>query len=157
TVHAGIACAKELVFGEIGKRIAGSMSVTQKQEFDSLLAIVQNELVVKDHDWDLERALGHIFSSGGTSASLSEFLGAHITEDSKTGCLGNDAAAGIRKDSVAVCMIAVVMSVQNITDRFIGGFLDGLDHVAGFFGKIGIDDRDVVIEDDPDVVAAAEG
>ena len=35
--------------------------------------------------------------------------------------------------------------------------LDGLDHVAGLLGEVGVDDDDVILEDNPDVVAAAEG
>src|SRR5262249_24407683 len=35
--------------------------------------------------------------------------------------------------------------------------LDGLDDVAGLLGEDGVDDDDVVLEDDPGVVAAAEG
>src|SRR5579871_4202724 len=53
-------------------------------------------------------------------------------------------------------MIAVVVRIEDVADRLVGRLLDGGDHVAGFLGEVGVDDQDVILEDDPDVVAAAE-
>src|SRR5262249_42333462 len=40
--------------------------------------------------------------------------------------------------------------------RFVGGLLDRVEDIGRFLGEVGVDDDDVVLEDDPDVVAPAE-
>ena len=62
----------------------------------------------------------------------------------------------LRPDGVAVGVVAVVVRVEDVLDRLLGRLLDGRDHVAGLLREVGVDDDDVVLEDDPDVVAAAE-
>ena len=71
--------------------------------------------------------------------------------------LGDDTGARVREDHVPISVVAVVVRVEHIADRLVGRFLDRLDDVVGFLGEVGVDDHDVVLEYDPDVVAAAEG
>ncbi len=70
--------------------------------------------------------------------------------------LGDDAGAGLGEDGVAVGVVAVMVRIEDVADRLVGRLLDGRDDVAGFLGEVGVEDEDVILEDDPDIVAAAE-
>jgi hypothetical protein len=70
--------------------------------------------------------------------------------------LRDDRRPLLGKHRVAVGMIAMVMRVEHVTDRFLGGLANIGDDVARLFGEVGVVDQDIILEDDPDVVAAAE-
>ena len=50
----------------------------------------------------------------------------------------------------------MMMRVEHVANRLVGGFFDRLDDVAGLLGEVGIDDGDIIFKDDPDIIAAAE-
>ncbi len=101
-------------------------------------------------------ALGDILTSRGALAGVGELLGAIDAQQTRAVGLGDDVGAGLREDRVAISVVAVVMRVDDVADRFIGGLLDGRDDVAGFLGEVGVEDDDIILEDNPDIVAAAE-
>src|SRR5262249_49110232 len=50
-----------------------------------------------------------------------------------------------------------VVRVEHVADGFLGRILDGGNYVPGLLGEVGVVDQHEIVEDDPDVIAAAEG
>ena len=132
------------------------MRMTEKQELDSLLTVIEDELIIENEAGDFELAVGHILAAGGRFASLGKFLGTVDAQQSGAVGLSDDAGPCLTKHFVAVGVVTVMMGVEDVANRFIRGFLDGLDHVAGLLGEVGVDDGDIIFKDDPDIIAAAE-
>src|SRR5262249_975654 len=133
------------------------MRVAEEEKLDALLAVVENELVVEDYAGNLEPTFGDIFSAGGRLARIGKFFGSADSQNLGTVGLSHDARARIAGYRVSKGMIPVMMRVKDVANRLVGGFLDGLDDVSGFFGEVCINNYDVILENDPNVVAASEG
>ena len=156
-VDAGIAGAEDLVLGQVGEGIARGVGMAEEEELDALLAVVEHQLVVEDDVRDLERAVARRPCGRSARGRPPRTPCAPlIAQQPGAVGLGDDAGPRLGEDRVAVGVIAVVVRVEDIADRLIGRLLDRRDDIAGFLGEVGVDDDDVVLEDDPDVVAAAE-
>ncbi len=70
--------------------------------------------------------------------------------------MAHDLGPHARPHGVAIGVVAMVVGVEHIFDRLVGGFADGGHHILRLLGEIGVDHHHVVLEDHPDVVAAAE-
>src|SRR5262249_39010570 len=134
----------------------GGMSVAEEEKFHALFSVVENQLVIEDNTGNLEPAFGDIFSASRRFARIGEFFRSTDAQNSCTVGLSDDAGPGIAEHRVTKGVVAVVVSIKDIADRLVGGFLDGLDHIDGLFGESCIDNDHIVFENDPDVVAAAE-
>src|SRR5262249_19125174 len=152
----GVAGAEDLVLRQPGAAIAGRVRVAEEQKLDALLAVVEDEAVVEDDARHLQRALLDVLASRRAFAGLLELVGAVDAQQQGAVRLGDDAGSLLGKDRVAVGVVAVVVRVEDVADRLVGRLLDRLDDVAGLLGEVGVDDDNVILEDDPDVVAAAE-
>ena len=100
--------------------------------------------------------VGDVLAARRPLAGLREFLRAVDAQQAGAVGLGDDAGPRLGEDGVAVGVVAVVVRVEDVADRLVGGLLDGRDDVAGLLGEVGVEDDDVILEDDPDVIAAAE-
>src|SRR5205807_1474289 len=87
---------------------------------------------------------------------LLELRWADVPQQPKAVGLGDNAASGIGENSVAICVIAVMVSIEDVADRLVSCLLNRFDDFGSTLGKIGVDDGDIVVEYDPDIVAAAE-
>ena len=146
-----------LCLRQIGKGVAGGVGMAEEQELDALLAVVEHELVVEDEVRHLEMLSRTSLRPIGPLPASANSFGPLTTQQAGAVGLGDDARALLGEDRVAVGVVAVMVRVEDIADRFIGGLLDGGDDVARLLGEVGVDDDDVILEDDPDVIAAAEG
>src|SRR5262249_38543757 len=155
-VDAGVARAENFFPGQVRQSVARRMRVSEKQKLDPMLTVVQHQLFVEDEAGDLEVALGDVLPTGESLAGLSKFLRSLNSEEPGTVSLGDDARARLAEDRVAIGMIAVMMGVQDISNRLVCRLSDRLDDVGCFLRKRGVDDDDVVLEDDPGIVAAAK-
>src|SRR5438105_15843901 len=121
-VDASIAGADDLLLGQVSEGIASGMRMTEKQELDSLLAVIEDELIIENEAGDFELAVGHILAAGGRFASLGKFLGTVDAQQSSAVCLSDDAGPCLTKRFVAVGVVTVMMRVEHIANRLVGGF-----------------------------------
>ena len=124
-------------------------------ELDVLRAVVEHVLVVEGDVGLLELVLLDVLAVLGRVLPLLRAV--RLQQPGRVACWATILRPLLRPDAVAVGVVAVVVRVEDVLDRLVGRLLDGRDDVAGFLGEVGVDDDDVVLEDDPDVVAAAEG
>ncbi len=155
-IGAGVPRAQDLLLRQVHKRIAGRVGMAQEEELDVLLAVVEHQLFVEEQVGHLEDALGHVLAPGLALAGICEFLGPVDPQEPAAIGLSHDARPGIGEHRVAIGMIAVMVRIEDVADRLVGGLLDGRDDVARLLGEVGVEDDDVILENDPDVIAAAE-
>src|SRR5438128_212976 len=108
-IGAGIAGAQNLVLGQVSKSIAGSMGMTQEHEFDTLLAVIQYQLVVENQVGYFQEAVGDILAACGSLAGLQELFRTVDAQEPGTIRLGHDARARFGEDGVAISMVAVMV------------------------------------------------
>ena len=152
-VHARVAGAEDLVLRQVRARVAGRVAVPEVHEDHVLRVVFQFVLVVEGDVHLLERALLHVLA---VLRGVLPLLRAVRLQQAGGVLVGDDLRALLRPHRVAVRVVAVVVRVQHVLDRLLGGLLDVGDHVRGLLGEVRVDDDDVVFEDDPGVVAAAE-
>ena len=155
-VGAGIAGAENLEFGQIHEGIAGCVGMAQEQKLAALGAVVEHQLVIEHEFGHLQMAVGDIRAARRTLAGVGEILGPVDAQNAGAVGLGDDAGADLGEDRVAIGMVAVVVRIDDIANRLVRGLLDGRDHVARLLGKVGVEDDDIILEDHPDIIAAAE-
>src|SRR5207248_11146514 len=146
-VDAGVAGAEDLVPGQIGAGVAGGVGVAEVEELDALaLAVVEDQLVVEDDVGHLQRAVADVLAAHRPAAGLGELLRPVDAQQAGAVGLRDDAGPVLGEDGVAVGVVAVVVRVEDVADRLVGGLLDGGDDVLGLLGEVGVDDGDVVLE-----------
>jgi hypothetical protein len=144
------------VLGKVHESVAGGVAVAEVIKLDPLLTVVENEFVVEEQNRLLEFGFLEVFAPGWPLGSISPVFGPIHLQDPCTFGLGYNGGALVSKDDVAIGMIAMVVRIDDVTNRLIGGFLDGFNYVACFFGEIGVEDYDIILAHNPGVVAAAE-
>jgi hypothetical protein len=144
------------VLRQIGEGVAGGVRVPQKKKLDALLSIIEHQLFVEDDRRRLECTGRHILASRRSFPGQFELCRTFHPQEQSAVRLGDDACPRIGKNRIAVRMIAVVMRVEHVTDGFIGRLLDRGNYILGFLREVGIDDYDIILENDPDVIAAAK-
>src|SRR5438128_709416 len=107
SVDAGIAGAKDFLLGQISAGIAGGVPMSEVAKLHALLAVVEHELVVKDHVRRLERALGDVFTALGPLAGVLELLGAIDAQEPSAVRLGDDAGAFLGEHGIAIGVVAM--------------------------------------------------
>src|SRR5260370_33924297 len=123
---------EECGVGEIQECIASGMGVAQEKQLGALLLVLEDQLFIEDQVRRLEEAGGDVLAALLALARLLEFLGAVDAQEASAVRLGNDRRAGLGEDRVAVGVIAVVVLVENIANRLIGGFAYCRDDVPPF-------------------------
>src|SRR5262249_49151362 len=128
--------------------------MTEEEKIDPLRVILDHVLVV-ERDIDLmERTLGDIFALLGGILPL--FRSAGFQEPGAIG-LAADLGSFLGPYGIAVGVVPVMVRVQYILDRLVGRLLDGRDNVARLLGKVRVHDDHIILENNPRMVAAAEG
>src|SRR5438105_11599451 len=107
-VDASIAGADDLLLGQVSEGIASGMRMTEKQKLDSLLAVIEDELIIENEAGDFELAVGHVLTASGRLSRLGKFLGTVDAQQSSAVGLSDDTGPCLTKHVVAVRMIAVM-------------------------------------------------
>ena len=153
-VHAGVAGEQDPVLRQPGDGIAGGVGVAEEEELDPLVAVVEDELVGEVEGGDLVRE-GAILARPVLLCSF-EAVGSLRLKEGLAPLLGDDRRPELHILHVPVGVIAVVVGVENKLDRLVGALADRSDDVLRLAGEVGVDDEDVVAEDDEALVAAGE-
>ena len=153
-VHAGVAGEQDPVLRQPGDGIAGGVGVAEEEELDALVAVVEDELVGEVEGGDLVGE-GAILARPVFLRPL-EAVGPLRRKEGLAPLLGNDRRPELHILHVPVGVIAVVVGVENELDRLVGALADRSDNVLRLAGEVGVDDEDMVAEDDEALVAAGE-
>src|SRR5208283_3762758 len=156
-IHASVARAKNLLPWKISNCIPAGVSVANGKDLDALAAVINQVLVVEGYVGLLEYILLEVVASLRPRGCLFPLLGTIDREQAARWPAGNDLGTFLGPDAVSVGMISVMVRVENVPDGFLRRFLDVRNHVAGFLGKVRIHHEDIILENDPDVIASAKG
>src|SRR6266542_1124777 len=159
TVHAGVSREQDLLLRQPGEAVAvgvGGAEVAQLHPVDS---VVEDQSVREEHARGLELRGPHVlallrgvFPPAGLAAEQSRLVLLHLLDHAR---VRHRRGALLDPHLVAVGVVPVVMGVEGETDRLVGDRADLGDDLPGPRGEVRVDDEDVVLEDDPAVVAVA--
>ena len=154
-VDAGVPGTEDAMLGYPGDRIPRGVGVAHEQKLNPLGAIVQNKFVIEKQVGNAKGAFRDILSGIGALGGIGKFLGVSLHLFGAKAMANNGGTLG-GPHRVAPSVIAMVVRIKDIADRFFGCLFDFGDNIPGLFGEVGVDHHDIVLENDPGVVASAK-
>ena len=159
-VHAGVSGEQDAFVREPRETVAVGVRDAEVEQFDAHLAVIEHHVLGEEQCWRLEFGFRDIFPIfRGIVPTIGCCFGKEATLVLTHFCDGaevsNGSGSGFVPELVCVGVVAVVMRVERETDGLGRESLDFGDDLLRAGREVCVDDHDVIVEDDPAIVAMA--